>query len=99
MVSPSSAGAQTRAEADAGISIVGRRNGLELAIKHRSEKTLGSVITRLQSAELISGVVIHPLEIFPDDRGFFGELARLGSPGIAEKITPSASATSRFRRL
>jgi dTDP-4-dehydrorhamnose 3,5-epimerase-like enzyme len=27
---------------------------------------------------------------FPDDRGFFAELARLGSAGIAEKMTPSS---------
>jgi dTDP-4-dehydrorhamnose 3,5-epimerase-like enzyme len=91
MVSQSSAvRAQTRMETGAGISIVGRRNALELAIKNRSERTLGSVITTLQSAELIAGVILHPLQVFPDDRGFFAELARLGSPGIAEKMTPSS---------
>ena len=72
-----------------GISVLGRRNGLELAIKHRSEKTLGSIIARIQSSELISGVALHLLEIFPDDRGFFTELARLGTPGVAEKMIPT----------
>jgi dTDP-4-dehydrorhamnose 3,5-epimerase len=91
MVSQSlSAGTQIRMEAEAGISIVGRRNGLELAIKNRSERTLGSVIRTLQSAGLIADVILHPLQVFPDDRGFFAELARLGSAGIAEKMTPSS---------
>ncbi len=85
---PSPTKAQDRAEAE--ISVVGQRNGLDLAIQRRVEKTLGSVITTIQSSELIAGVVLGPLEIFPDDRGFFAELARLGSPGLAEKFIPNA---------
>lgn len=72
--------------ADAGISPIGTRNGLELAIRHAEGKTLGAVITRVESPELIAGVVLHALQVFADDRGFFTELARLGSSGIAQKM-------------
>lgn len=42
------------------------------------EKGIGSVITSPGSAELIEGVRIAPLSVWPDDRGYFLELARLG---------------------
>lgn len=66
---------------------LGTRNGIELAILRRSEKTLGKIISRLDSPDLIDGVQIAPLRIFPDDRGFFTELARLGK-GLASKMVP-----------
>jgi len=69
---------------------VGRRAGLELAIQRRSERTLGSVITQPNSSDLIAGVALEPLKIFADDRGYFAELARLGSAGIAETMCPDA---------
>jgi len=72
--------------ADEGITAIGTHNGLELAIQRRSAKSLGKIITRPNSSDLISGVVIQPLQVFPDDRGFFAELARLGSTGIAAQM-------------
>ncbi len=65
------------------VTVLGARNGLELAIKRSRRKSLGKVITQVQSPDLIAGVAIEPLQIFADDRGFFAELARLGHTGIA----------------
>jgi len=84
--SPSQAAAR-----EENIVTIAARNGLELAIRCRSEKTVGRVITQLPSDELIAGVVIEPLRVFADDRGFFAEVARLGRPGIAEEMLPDSN--------
>jgi len=47
------------------------------------EKGLGKVILSPASPDLIDGVKIHPLSIYPDDRGYFLEVARLGAGAIA----------------
>ncbi len=67
--------------------VLGSRNGLELAIAPRAEKTIGKVILEPQSPDLIAGVAIEPLRVFADDRGFFTEIARLGR-AIAENMLP-----------
>lgn len=41
-------------------------------------KGLGEIITRPDSPQLIEGVRIQPLQLWPDDRGYFLELYRLG---------------------
>jgi dTDP-4-dehydrorhamnose 3,5-epimerase len=74
-------------EKQAGIVPLGTRNGIEMAIARRSEKTLGKIIAKPNSADLIDGVEIEPLQVYPDDRGFFTELARLGK-GLAAKMVP-----------
>jgi dTDP-4-dehydrorhamnose 3,5-epimerase len=66
---------------------LGTRNNLELGILRRTQKTLGKIIGRLNSPDLIAGVEIEPLAVYPDDRGFFTELARLGK-GLATKMVP-----------
>ena len=66
---------------------LGTRNGIEMAIARRSTKTLGTIISKPDSPELIHGIKIEPLQIYPDDRGFFTELARLGK-GLAAKMLP-----------
>jgi len=66
---------------------LGTYHGIEMAIARRSSKTLGKVIAKANSPELIDGVQIEPLTIYPDDRGFFTELARLGK-GLAAKMVP-----------
>jgi dTDP-4-dehydrorhamnose 3,5-epimerase len=66
---------------------LGTKNGIELAIYRRKTKTLGNVIAKPDSAELIDGVRIEPLQVYPDDRGFFTELARLGK-GLASSMIP-----------
>ena len=68
------------------VSVVGEHDGLQLAIKRSSTRSLGKIISRPDSADLIDGVVVEPLQVHPDDRGFFAELARLGSEGIAARM-------------
>ena len=70
------------------ITGVGERNGLELAIRRQAARSLGKVISRPDSVDLIAGVVIEAMQVYPDDRGFFTELARLGSAGIAASMVP-----------
>jgi dTDP-4-dehydrorhamnose 3,5-epimerase len=56
-------------------------NGLDLAYPE-NQKSLGSVILKPDSADLIDGVRIEPFAIWPDDRGYFLEVRRLGQ-GLA----------------
>src|SRR5712691_2381779 len=74
--------------ADERITLIGARNGLELAIKPTSARSIGKVISRPDSPDLIAGVAIQQLQVHPDDRGFFTEVARLGSAGIASRMIP-----------
>jgi len=67
---------------------IGGRNGLELAVPSRERKGIGDVIVSPDSSLLIAGVRIEPLRMYPDDRGFFCELARLGKAGITERTLP-----------
>jgi dTDP-4-dehydrorhamnose 3,5-epimerase len=66
---------------------LGAPNGIEMAIARRTAKTLGKIIAKPNSADLIDGVQIEPLQVYPDDRGFFTELARLGK-GLAANMVP-----------
>jgi dTDP-4-dehydrorhamnose 3,5-epimerase len=49
-----------------------------------NEKGIGKVIARADSPDLIDGVRIQPLALYPDDRGYFLELARLGQALTAD---------------
>jgi dTDP-4-dehydrorhamnose 3,5-epimerase len=69
-------------------AVIGEGNGLQLAIERASGKSLGKIITIPDSPNLIADVQIEPLQVHPDDRGFFTELARLGSDGIASQMIP-----------
>src|ERR1051325_6440212 len=73
---------------------LGTRNGIELAIARRTTKTLGKVIAKIDSPDLIDGVRIESLQVYPDDRGFFTELARLGK-GLAAKMIPDDRSEER----
>jgi dTDP-4-dehydrorhamnose 3,5-epimerase len=66
---------------------LGTHNGIEMAIARRASKTLGKLISNVNSPDLIEGVRIAPLQVYPDDRGFFTELARLGK-GLAAEMLP-----------
>jgi dTDP-4-dehydrorhamnose 3,5-epimerase len=66
---------------------LGTHNGIEMAIARRASKTLGKLISNVNSPDLIAGVRIAPLQVYPDDRGFFTELARLGK-GLAAEMLP-----------
>ena len=48
----------------------------------KCDRGIGHVIRTLDSADLIEGVVVRPLELWPDDRGYFLEVARM-SQGLA----------------
>ncbi len=57
-----------------------RASGIELP---QCEKGLGSVIVSPEAEQLIRGVRVQPFKLWPDDRGFFLEAARLGQ-GLVE---------------
>ena len=79
--------AETTATESASILRLGIKNGIEMGILRRDAKTLGNVIARPDSPHLIDGVQIASLTVYPDDRGFFTELARLGK-GLAARMVP-----------
>ena len=56
--------------------------GLELAIPE-CPHGIGSVISSLASKDLIEGVVLSPFSIYPDDRGYFLEVQRMGTGAAA----------------
>ena len=49
------------------------------------EPGIGHVITAPASASLIAGVQIEPFAVWPDDRGYFLEIARMGD-GMASAL-------------
>jgi len=51
--------------------------GVQIAVPN-CEKGIGKVILAPDSKDLIAGVRIHPYAVWPDDRGFFMEIARIG---------------------
>ena len=53
------------------------QSALRIAIP-TCEKGIGQVILTPDSKDLIAGVRISPYTVFPDDRGYFLEIARLG---------------------
>jgi len=63
--------------------LVAERAGTRLMIVGRTQLGCGDVITSTQSPKLIPGVELEAFETFPDDRGCFAELFRLGQPGVA----------------
>ena len=50
-------------EAQSEIIPLGTPNGIEMAIVRRTAKTLGKVISKFNSPELIDGVQIEPLQV------------------------------------
>jgi dTDP-4-dehydrorhamnose 3,5-epimerase len=57
-------------------------SGAELLIP-QAKAGIGSVILSPTSAELIAGIEIAPFPLWPDDRGYFLEVARLGQGLVA----------------
>jgi dTDP-4-dehydrorhamnose 3,5-epimerase len=58
--------------------------GLELAYPEPRPKSLGSLILGPESPELIEGIRLQPFPIYPDDRGYFLEVQRLGRGIVAD---------------
>ena len=65
---------------------------LELAIPE-CEKGIGTVIGSLDTPELIEGVRLQPFPVYPDDRGYFLEVNRMGR-GLAAAFPPESTQTS-----
>lgn len=65
---------------------------LELVLP-QCDKGLGEIITSLASSNLIAGVRLAALSIFPDDRGCFLEIQRLGR-GLAAEFPAATSQVS-----
>src|SRR5262245_53944725 len=65
---------------------------LELAVP-QCEKGVGSVILSVDSPQLIAGVRLQPFQIYPDDRGYFLEVCRIGT-GLAAGFPPATTQTS-----
>ena len=57
------------------------------------EKGIGKVISSPASADLIHGVRIQPFPIWPDDRGYFLEVLRVGQ-GLAADFPPESTQVS-----
>jgi dTDP-4-dehydrorhamnose 3,5-epimerase len=64
---------------------LGQRSGLHLAVRPRAEHNTGSVIRQPDAAELLPGVRIERLPLWPDDRGYFLEVMRQGK-GLAAEL-------------
>ena len=65
---------------------------LELVLP-RCEKGLGNIIGTVTSPDLIAGVRLEQLAVFPDDRGYFMEVQRLGR-GLAAGFPAESSQVS-----
>jgi dTDP-4-dehydrorhamnose 3,5-epimerase len=65
---------------------------LELMLPE-NEKGLGKVIGSIDSPDLIAGVRLAQLSVFPDDRGYFMEVQRMGK-GLAADFPAATSQVS-----
>jgi dTDP-4-dehydrorhamnose 3,5-epimerase len=65
---------------------------LELAYPQCS-KGIGAVISRVDSPDLIEGVGLQPFAVYPDDRGYFLEVQRIGQ-GLAAAFPPERTQIS-----
>ena len=65
---------------------------LDLAIVE-SPKGIGSVIGSPESKDLIAGVRVQPFSLYPDDRGYFLEVQRIGN-GLAAAFPPETTQIS-----
>jgi dTDP-4-dehydrorhamnose 3,5-epimerase len=62
------------------------------------EKGIGSVVSSVDSKDLIAGVRAHPSAVWPDDRGYFLEVIRMGQglPHDFSKDTTQVSAALSY---
>ena len=65
---------------------------LDLAIVE-SPKGIGAVIGSPESKDLIAGVRVQPFSLYPDDRGYFLEVQRIGN-GLAAAFPPETTQIS-----
>lgn len=65
---------------------------LEL-VTPRCDKGIGKLISSPTSPDLIAGVKINPMQLWPDDRGYFLEIARMGQ-GISSEFPHESTQVS-----
>ena len=65
---------------------IARLDSLELAVRRNGAGGLGTIVRSSDTPGCIAGVHLAPLQIHPDDRGFFEEVCRLGQ-GLAESFS------------
>lgn len=58
-------------------------SGIEIAVP-AANPGIGKVILSPQSSDVIEGVEIRPFALWPDDRGYFLEIARLGQGLVSD---------------
>jgi dTDP-4-dehydrorhamnose 3,5-epimerase len=68
------------------------KEDLELAVPE-CDLGIGSVILSPDSPQLIAGVRVQPLAVWPDDRGYFLEVQRMGR-GLAAEFPAATSQVS-----
>jgi dTDP-4-dehydrorhamnose 3,5-epimerase len=73
-------------------NLLAKSADLELAIPE-CPKGLGSLISSVDSRDLIDGVRLAPFNVYPDDRGYFLEVQRIGR-GLAAGFPPETSQIS-----
>ena len=71
--------------------LVAERHGQRFVIVPHPKPGIGDVIVDPGSPRLIPGLEIEPFVQWPDDRGSFGELFRLGSQGVARDFVSSGT--------
>jgi dTDP-4-dehydrorhamnose 3,5-epimerase len=69
--------------------------GIELVVP-QAEPGIGKVILSPNSADLIAGVEIAAFPLWPDDRGYFLEVARLGQGLVAGFPAESSQVSAAF---
>src|SRR5579862_3279431 len=72
--------------------ILARSDSLKLVLPECS-KGIGSIIASPDSPKLIEGVQVLPIALWPDDRGYFLEVQRIGH-GLAAHFPPATSQIS-----
>lgn len=73
-------------------AVVAERDGLVLELPD-CEKGIGSLITRPDSPDLIYGVQAQRYDLWPDDRGYFLEVIRIGH-GLAAHFPTESTQVS-----
>ena len=78
---------------DASKRLLAQSDSLKLVLPE-CPKGIGSVITAVDSPKLIEGVRLQALALWPDDRGYFLEIARLRQGLIAEFAADSTQVSA-----
>jgi len=66
--------------------------GLEL-VTPACETGIGKVIVAADSKDLLAGVEVYPYPVWPDDRGYFLEIARMGQ-GLTQRFPKESTQLS-----